>query len=102
MYWHTSLIGYVLREQVPFTVMEGFVKSQWKGVNSPQVLLHDQGYFVFRFESSEDRRRILEDSWYIRFKPLALRDWIPDLSFVQNTTEDIPVWINLPNFDMQY
>ncbi|GAB2211947.1 hypothetical protein Droror1_Dr00025287 [Drosera rotundifolia] len=61
-YWSCLLVGYVLGNYVPFMVMDRFVTENWRGVAKPQILLHEAGYYVFRFGDREDRAHIMDNS----------------------------------------
>lgn len=49
MYWANSLIGYVLGLEVPFTVMEGFVRRFWNYVVKPEIHLYQKEFFHVSF-----------------------------------------------------
>lgn len=49
-----ALAGYVIGGYPTFNEMLQFVYGVWHFVSTPRVFLHDDGYFIFGFESEED------------------------------------------------
>lgn len=54
-YWQDSLIGYVIGDMPYLKSMENYVGNSWSCEIKHQILAHDSGYFIFRFNSVEDR-----------------------------------------------
>lgn len=54
------MIGYVISGNPTLKEMLNSVYRVWNGVETPEVFLHDDGYFIFRFESSEEKMTITE------------------------------------------
>lgn len=55
------------------------VYAMWNSVNTLQVYLHAEGYFIFRFDSEEDRNRIIQQGLYtFQNRPMILELWEPD------------------------
>lgn len=46
--WETTLMGYIIGDTPPFKDMLKFVYGGWNFVTTPQVYLHDEGYFTFQ------------------------------------------------------
>ncbi|OIS97215.1 hypothetical protein A4A49_22998 [Nicotiana attenuata] len=77
--WRTSLIGYVIGGSPQFKEMLKFVYGVWHFASTPQVLIHDEGYFIFKFESAEDRDMVLQNGPYtFNNRPMMLKIWEPD------------------------
>ncbi|GAB4842446.1 hypothetical protein Ancab_012418 [Ancistrocladus abbreviatus] len=49
--WMNATIGYVIGAKINYTAMEAFVNARWNTIGTPQFILHEKGYFVFRFKS---------------------------------------------------
>ncbi|GAB2210975.1 hypothetical protein Droror1_Dr00016265 [Drosera rotundifolia] len=73
-YWEHALIGFVLGDTVPFFALSNFVKRQWGDVTSPEVLLHNKGYYIFRYPNETEKSMIRNRMWFINSRPLILRD----------------------------
>ncbi|GAB2210563.1 hypothetical protein Droror1_Dr00015831 [Drosera rotundifolia] len=48
VYRQNALVGYVVGDNVPFSIMSGFGTgtANWKGVVTPEILLHEKGLFI--------------------------------------------------------
>ncbi|GAB2282641.1 hypothetical protein Dimus_017179 [Dionaea muscipula] len=101
-FWRHAVIGYVLGDRIPFSAMENFVRSQWKDISMPHIILHELGYFIFRFDSAKDKMAIMEYSWFFKAKPLVLRDWTPDFSLGEVCLDRVPTWIQLKNLGLDF
>lgn len=61
--------------------------------------MHDDGYFIFRFESEEDGDCVLQTGPYTFFnKPLILHKWDIDFEFDPNYLTIIPLWVTLQGY----
>lgn len=80
-----------------------FVYGVWQFVSTPQVLLHDEGYFIFKFESDDDRDLVLRNGLYtFNNRPMILKQWEPEFQMIKKTTNNIPIWVNFPGLPIQY
>ncbi|XP_070021270.1 uncharacterized protein [Nicotiana sylvestris] len=81
-YWSTALIGYVLGDNPYEKAMENYIVNVWDFADQPQILYHDEGYFVFRFQNMVDRDLVLHNGPYTYHnKPLILQCWSVDFKF---------------------
>ncbi|KAM3281871.1 hypothetical protein P3S67_027518 [Capsicum chacoense] len=58
-YWENSLIGFLVGDTPYQKSMENFIENVWKFVKKPQTLGYDTGYFIFRFNSTKDKDKVL-------------------------------------------
>ncbi|OIT02999.1 hypothetical protein A4A49_04669 [Nicotiana attenuata] len=101
--WRTSLIGYVIGGSPQFKEMLKFVYGVWHFASTPQVLIHDEGYFIFKFESDDDRDMVLQNGPYtFNNRPMMLKIWEPDFQMSKESTKNVPVWVNFPGLPIQY
>ncbi|XP_019256466.1 PREDICTED: uncharacterized protein LOC109234878 [Nicotiana attenuata] len=71
--------------------------------DKPQVLYHQEGYYVFRFGKREDKEAIMQAEPYTYHnKPLILQNWERDFHFDPKCITTIPLWIQLPNLSVGY
>ncbi|WMV07309.1 hypothetical protein MTR67_000694 [Solanum verrucosum] len=102
-YWKTAHIGFVIGDTPYLKSMEGFVQNIWKTVNTPQIMLHDEGYFVFRFDSMADCEAILQDGpYYFNNKTLILQRWELNFEFNPDCITTIPLWVTFPGLPVGY
>ncbi|XP_019252654.1 PREDICTED: uncharacterized protein LOC109231445 [Nicotiana attenuata] len=100
--WKTTLIGYVLGGNPSFKEMLKFVYGVWNTVTTPTVLLHDDGYFIFKFEYLEDKNLIMQNGPYtFNSRPMVLKDWDPNFQMKDESMRIVPIWINLPGLPIQ-
>lgn len=72
--WKKALIGYVIGGAPPFKEMLRFVYGVWNFVSTPQIYLHDEGYYIFRFDSDEDKARVMQqEPFTFNNRPLILK-----------------------------
>lgn len=64
MKWENALIGYVIGDTPVFEEMLKFVYEVWNFVTIPRVYPHEEGYFTFLFETSEDKDYVLAEGPY--------------------------------------
>ncbi|OIT24364.1 hypothetical protein A4A49_51574, partial [Nicotiana attenuata] len=92
--WQTSLIGYVLGGTPQFKEMLGFVYGVWQFVSTPQVLMHEEGYFVFKFDCDEDRDLVMQNGPYtFNNRPMLLKNWEADFKMSKELMTNVPVWV---------
>lgn len=102
-YWSTSLIGYIIGDNPNEKAMENFVLHVWNFVTKPQILMHRDGYCVFRFKSVEDMNQVLQLGPYsFRNKPMILKPWDVDFSMQNGILSTIPIWVRFPGLPMGY
>lgn len=93
-YWKTALIGYVLGDTPFVKSMESYSATVWKGVKPPQVLAHNEGYFIFRFATQEDCDCILNGGPYaFHSKPFIVRAWELNFEFQPDCITIILLWL---------
>ncbi|XP_070029314.1 uncharacterized protein [Nicotiana sylvestris] len=102
-HWATALIGYVLGDTPYEKSMESYVESVWDFVNRPQILYHQEGYYVFRFTTVEERDTIMQAGPYsYHNKPFILQNWERVFYFDSKFITTIPLWIHLPSLSAGY
>ncbi|KAL9276039.1 hypothetical protein AKJ16_DCAP10616 [Drosera capensis] len=101
-YWKCSLVGYVVGGSASYGVMTNFVFAQWGKIVRPEVLLHERGYFIFRFSDMDDLKWVRSNSWFLSSKPLILKEWSSCFAFDEDAMNLVPMWIQLPGLDLQY
>ncbi|OIT18954.1 PREDICTED: uncharacterized protein LOC109222056 [Nicotiana attenuata] len=102
-YWGTALIGYALGDTPYEKSMENYVESVWDFVTRPQILYHQEGYYVFRFTTVEERDEVVQAGPYsYHNKPFILQNWERDFHFDPKCITTIPLWIHLPSLSAEY
>jgi hypothetical protein len=81
-----------------------WISNHWDSILTDDVHIFPvaKGFFVVKFENSEDRRSILRNnsfSWDGRF-PLLAKPWHKDFDPLLESFNKIPVWVRLPNLPL--
>lgn len=58
--WENAVIGYVLGGNPYEEQMNEYVKKVWKFVSNTQVLWHDNGYFIFKFQMIAEKEKVMQ------------------------------------------
>lgn len=56
-YCRTAIIGYIIGDTPYLKAMESYISRIWSFAHKPQVLQHNEGYFLFWFDSMEAYER---------------------------------------------
>ncbi|KAM3301089.1 hypothetical protein P3S67_015589 [Capsicum chacoense] len=101
--WDCPLIGYVVGKNPSFKQMLASVYTFWKFMTTPRVFLHNDGYFIFRFENEDDREKVLNNGPYTYdYKVFVLKPWIPNFMRSKESLKQVPLWVVLPNLPIKY
>ncbi|XP_019242197.1 PREDICTED: uncharacterized protein LOC109222281 [Nicotiana attenuata] len=102
-YWATAIIGFVLGENPYFKSMENYVDNVWDFVDTPKILYHDKGYYIFRFDSIDDRNKVMQSGpYFFHNKPFILKNWSLDFVFNPECLNVIPIWVRFPNLPVGF
>ncbi|KAH0652563.1 hypothetical protein KY289_030241 [Solanum tuberosum] len=72
--WKCDMIVYVLGESPGYNTMHRYISQTWAEVVAPEILMHEEGYFIVRFQSVEDMQAEFPTK--------------------------IPIWVKFPNLPM--
>lgn len=73
--------------------MDNFVANMWNFVKNPQILSHNEGYYIFRFETIGDRAEVLQKRPYTyHTKLFILKPWVVNFAFYAESITTIP-WV---------
>ncbi|XP_019246513.1 PREDICTED: uncharacterized protein LOC109226173 [Nicotiana attenuata] len=101
--WKSALIGYVIGGNPTFKEMLKYVYGVWNFVVTPQVFLHNDGYFIFRFMSDNDKETLLQNGPFtFNNRPMVLKHWEPDFQMSKEPLQVIPIWVTFPNLPVEY
>lgn len=60
--WRFALVVYVIGECPGYNTMTRYINLNWTSVAKPELLLHDEGYFIVKFQFLRD----MKEKSYIR------------------------------------
>ncbi|XP_015060282.1 uncharacterized protein LOC107006173 [Solanum pennellii] len=73
----------------------------WSSVSKPEVFLHEDGYYLIKFQKIRDMNEILFSGTYtINNRPIILKQWCPEFDFGSEFLTEIPLWVNFPKLPL--
>ena len=101
-FWKFTLVGRVVGARVPLEGIKRFVQSHWLG--EPNIHVAGQGIYLFRFNSQLEMEAAYGGGpWMVKgLYPLNLKIWSPGMSLDPSSLQSFPVWVKLPNLDLQF
>ena len=70
----------------------------WSNVSKPEVYLHEDGYYLIKFQKISDMNEILFSGPYtVNNRPIILKQWCPDFDLGNEFLTEIPLWVNFQN-----
>lgn len=88
-------------DDLSMNMVKVFMERQWNFIHLPDLYYHDDGYFLMRFKSHEDKEAVLVKGPYsIRGMPMVLKEWKPDFNMKQDMMRTMPIWIKLPKLPL--
>lgn len=98
--WGFALIGYV-GGRFPGIKAIRDAMAKWK--TRVKLHLHPSGWLVFKFNSDEDRTRVVNEGPYLIYnRPLLLKEMPREFNFGDELIHKVPIWVQLPNLPVDY
>ncbi|XP_021715736.1 uncharacterized protein LOC110683652 [Chenopodium quinoa] len=67
----------------------------------PDVFWHDDGYFLIKFQNSDDMNVVLNASPHMFFgKAAIVKPWSEKFDFHAEVLRNVPMWVKLPNLPL--
>uniref|UniRef100_A0A494G8D0 DUF4283 domain-containing protein n=1 Tax=Solanum lycopersicum TaxID=4081 RepID=A0A494G8D0_SOLLC len=99
--WKCALIAYVVGEFPGYNVMNRYIMMNWTKAGKPTFYLHEEGYFIVKFQNLDDMNEILFSGLYtINNRPIILKQWCSDFDFGKEFLAEIPLWVNFPKLPL--
>ncbi|XP_056689965.1 uncharacterized protein [Spinacia oleracea] len=99
--WISALVLYVVGDTPTIASIKRYITANWTHVGTPNVFLHDDGYFIIQFDSVDDRNTIMSGGPYTFFnKPMIIKPWSSEFNFYEEVLRVIPLWVRLPNLPL--
>ncbi|XP_060200722.1 uncharacterized protein LOC132628988 [Lycium barbarum] len=101
--WMNALVVYTMGDTLSYTYMSNYVTRNWNIVAFPEVYYHDEGCYIVKFQSPEDRYEIMFAGPYtMNSIPLVLQFWTPEFDFHEEYPRTMPLWVKFPTLPMIY
>ncbi|XP_048501546.1 uncharacterized protein LOC125497881 [Beta vulgaris subsp. vulgaris] len=99
--WLNAVVVYVVGQNPTLNAISQYVKSQWQTQEEPQVFKHDEGFFIVRMKSREERDNILFSGPHLFFgKAMIVKQWSASFNFHEEVLKVIPIWVKMPNLPL--
>ncbi|XP_059312568.1 uncharacterized protein LOC132063850 [Lycium ferocissimum] len=83
--------------------MYRYIIQSWPTVAEPDLFLHEDGYYMVKFQDRIDLNEVLLAGPYsVNNKPIILKLWTPDFVFHDEFLKEIPLWIKFPQLPISY
>ena len=95
--WKSALIAYVIGEGPGYNTMKRYIMLNWSSVSKPELYVHEDGYYLIKFQMISDMNEILFSGPYtINNRPIILKQWCPEFDFGSEFLIEILLWVNFP------
>ncbi|CAK8533412.1 unnamed protein product [Lathyrus sativus] len=75
-FWENAMILFSLEDTLSMNVAKKFKEMSWNFVSMPDLYYNEEGYFIVRFRTCEDKENVVaQGPYFIYGKPLFLRQW---------------------------
>jgi len=99
--WKNAIFMYVVDDCPSLKYINTYIIKQWHYSTPPDVFYHDEGYYVIRFASIEEKNTALCSGPYtIANRPVIVKSWSSDFDFQNEILRVVPLWIKLPNLPL--
>ncbi|XP_059294544.1 uncharacterized protein LOC132047529 [Lycium ferocissimum] len=99
--WKCAMIAYFIGDTPGYNMMRHYMNQNWSTAANPDLYLHDDGYYVIKFQSIEDMHEIFYSGPYtINNRPIILKPWTSDFDFTKEYPTEIPLWVTFPKLPM--
>ncbi|PHU13876.1 hypothetical protein BC332_15081 [Capsicum chinense] len=83
--------------------MDNYTTHVWIFITKPQILYHDDGYYIFKFAMISDRDLVMQSGPYTyRNRLVILRNWLINFEFNPEYLNKVLLWIKFPSLSLRY
>ncbi|CAI9259090.1 unnamed protein product [Lactuca saligna] len=101
--YHATLYGFFVGKKLAFPTVNHFSFKMWKIFGLKDILVNDEGFFFFKFDSKEGMMNVLEGGpWLINNVPMFVQRWRPGLVLSKPQINSVPVWVKVFNVPLEY
>jgi len=101
--WKATLVGTFLQFKLPFKLVEQHAFQWWGNSGLSKVILHEKGYFLFKFASIGSMEAVLaEGPKHVASKLLLLQPWKEGVNYSNVNATTLPIWVKFSNVPLSY
>ncbi|KAL0911160.1 hypothetical protein M5K25_019277 [Dendrobium thyrsiflorum] len=94
--WNLALVGYSLGRRLYYETLLGAIRKHWKLKGMLKLTSLSDGFFLFKFSSSEDYEQIWsKGAWFLLGKPFVFQKWTPHFSPNREEFTSVPIWFKI-------
>ncbi|KAJ9565486.1 hypothetical protein OSB04_001452 [Centaurea solstitialis] len=94
--WALTLAGYFIGKRPAFPFVQYHARRMWKKYGLTDVILNDQGYFFFKFNSDQGLNFVFENGpWLFNGMPIFIQRWQQGHCFDKPELKTVPLWVNI-------
>lgn len=60
-FWKAGLILFVVGKELSVNALKHFISKVWNFATLPEIYFHDEGYFLVRFKSVDERTEMMQN-----------------------------------------
>ena len=99
--WEMSLILFVVGYTPTIASVARFIAQNWNQVQKPNLVLHEDGYFIVQFVSLDDKNEILYSGPHSFYgKPVIVKQWSATFYFNAEVLKVISIWVQFPGLPL--
>lgn len=99
--WEHALIVYVVGNNPAFAAFNAYIMRNWNNIVLPEVFKHDDGYYIVRFATEGDKKKVVNAGpYFYNSRPVIMRDWTDDYKFANDVVRTMPLWVRLPGLPL--
>jgi len=93
-YWQQAILCSVLGTNLPFEVMQGFIKRVWAALDIVKIMHVRRGVFLVRFGSLQDKQMVERRGvCYFDCIPFLVKGWNPEMDMHTEEIKSLPLWV---------
>ncbi|XP_077217827.1 uncharacterized protein LOC143852323 [Tasmannia lanceolata] len=97
------LVGFLIGRRPYFMALKDHLLRKWQIKGEFKISALNHGFFLFKFNNSEDCSKILEMGTHsFGGRPQILQRWYLDMPLIKPNLASIPVWVRLPDLHLQF
>ncbi|XP_058774501.1 uncharacterized protein LOC131648792 [Vicia villosa] len=98
-----ALIMYAIGEPLSMNAVKKFMTNTWNFVALPELFYNQEGYFLIKFNTREDKDSLLLIGPYTIYrKPMFLHEWTPEFQLKDDLLRVLPLWVIFPQLPLLY
>ena len=92
---------YVVCQNPTLTSISQYVNVLWQLNHEPAIFKREEGFFIVKLKTKEDRDRILLARPHLFYsKAMIVKKWCASFNFPEEILKVVPLWVKFPNLPL--